>query len=69
MRALTLTLAVLFLSHTASAQKTISFPTEDGGVVFADLRVRRPGCRPGPWGPVQQRELGEAGSDPAGDGI
>jgi pimeloyl-ACP methyl ester carboxylesterase len=30
-------LAVLFLSNIAAAQKTVSFPTEDGGVVFADL--------------------------------
>ncbi len=30
-------LAVLFLALPATAQKTISFPTEDGGVIFADL--------------------------------
>jgi pimeloyl-ACP methyl ester carboxylesterase len=30
-------LAALFLSHQATAQKTVSFPTEDGGVVFADV--------------------------------
>jgi len=29
--------ATLFLSHVATAQKTIAFPTEDGGLVFADL--------------------------------
>lgn len=29
--------AVLCLSFFATAQKTVSFPTEDGGVVFADL--------------------------------
>jgi pimeloyl-ACP methyl ester carboxylesterase len=28
--------AVLFLSQAAAAQKTVSFPTEDGGIVFAD---------------------------------
>jgi pimeloyl-ACP methyl ester carboxylesterase len=27
----------IFLAKSATAQKTISFPTEDGGVVFADL--------------------------------
>jgi pimeloyl-ACP methyl ester carboxylesterase len=30
-------LAVLVGSHAAAAQKTVSFPTSDGGVVFADL--------------------------------
>ena len=29
--------AVLIASHAAAAQKTVSFPTSDGGVVFADL--------------------------------
>jgi len=29
--------AVLWFSLTAIAQKTVSFPTEDGGLVFADL--------------------------------
>jgi pimeloyl-ACP methyl ester carboxylesterase len=29
--------ATLFLSGIATAQKTVSFPTEDGGVVFADV--------------------------------
>jgi pimeloyl-ACP methyl ester carboxylesterase len=37
MRTLTAALCVLFFSHVACAQKTISFPTEDGGVVFADI--------------------------------
>ena len=30
-------LAVLVGSHAAAAQKTVSFPTSDGGVIFADL--------------------------------
>jgi len=29
--------AVLVGSHAATAQKTVSFPTSDGGVIFADL--------------------------------
>jgi pimeloyl-ACP methyl ester carboxylesterase len=29
--------AILVGSHAAAAQKTVSFPTSDGGVVFADL--------------------------------
>jgi len=37
MRFFIATVAALALSHVANAQKTISFPTEDGGVVFADL--------------------------------
>jgi pimeloyl-ACP methyl ester carboxylesterase len=37
MRALLAILAALFLSGYAAAQKTVSFPTEDGGVVFADI--------------------------------
>jgi len=36
MRILIPVFAVLFLWRAASAQKTVSFPTEDGGVVFAD---------------------------------
>ena len=28
---------VLFLAQAAAAQKTISFPTEDGGVIYADV--------------------------------
>ena len=36
MRILIPVFAVLFLGRAASAQKTVSFPTEDGGVVFAD---------------------------------
>ena len=36
-RPLIITLAALALSQVTLAQKTISFPTEDGGVVFADL--------------------------------
>jgi len=30
-------LAVLLMASAAAAQQTVSFPTEDGGVVFADL--------------------------------
>ena len=37
MRNLITFLAVVFLTHSATAQKTISFPTEDGGVIFADI--------------------------------
>jgi len=37
MRTLIAIVAALFLPHFATAQRTISFPTEDGGVVFADL--------------------------------
>jgi pimeloyl-ACP methyl ester carboxylesterase len=37
MRALFAVLAALFLSCITSAQTTVSFPTDDGGVVFADL--------------------------------
>lgn len=37
MRTLIAILAVLFVSNPATAQKTVSFPTEDGGVVFADI--------------------------------
>lgn len=37
MRILIATLAALFSLNVAIAQTTISFPTEDGGVVFADL--------------------------------
>lgn len=37
MRPLAILLAVFSLSHIAAAQKTVSFPTKDGGVVFADL--------------------------------
>ena len=36
MRILILVFAALLLSQAAAAQKTVSFPTEDGGVVFAD---------------------------------
>src|SRR5215469_9713824 len=36
MRILIPVFAVLFLWRAAVAQKTVSFPTEDGGVVFAD---------------------------------
>jgi len=36
-RPLAILLAVFSLSHIAAAQKTVSFPTKDGGVVFADL--------------------------------
>jgi pimeloyl-ACP methyl ester carboxylesterase len=37
MRTLVAVLAALFSCQIANAQKTVSFPTEDGGVVFADL--------------------------------
>lgn len=37
MRSLVAVLTALFFCQIASAQKTVSFPTEDGGVVFADL--------------------------------
>jgi pimeloyl-ACP methyl ester carboxylesterase len=37
MRTLILTLAALFSSQISTAPKTISIPTEDGGVIFADL--------------------------------
>ncbi len=37
MRAHIAILAALFSCQIASAQKTVSFPTEDGGIVFADL--------------------------------
>jgi RHH-type rel operon transcriptional repressor/antitoxin RelB len=36
-RALIAVLPALFLAQVATAQNTISFPTEDGGVVFADI--------------------------------
>ena len=37
MRTLMAILTIVLSSHIAAAQKTISFPTEDGGLVFADL--------------------------------
>src|SRR2546423_586205 len=37
MRTLIAILIIVLSSHIAAAQKTISFPTEDGGLVFADL--------------------------------
>jgi pimeloyl-ACP methyl ester carboxylesterase len=37
MRSILLTIATLLLVNAAPAQRTISFPTSDGGVVFADL--------------------------------
>jgi len=37
MRTFLAIVAALLLSGTAAAQKTVSFPTEDGGVVFADV--------------------------------
>jgi len=36
-RALIAVLLAFFLVQVATAQNTISFPTEDGGVVFADI--------------------------------
>jgi hypothetical protein len=36
-RALIAIAAAFFLLNVATAQKSISFPTEDGGVIFADL--------------------------------
>ena len=37
MQKLILTIAALFLSVAAAAQKTVSFPTGDGGEVYADI--------------------------------
>src|SRR5260370_27049643 len=37
MRTLLIVLAAAFLVNAAPAQRTIAFPTSDGGVVFADL--------------------------------
>src|SRR5271170_6188096 len=37
MRTLLAIVAALFLAGGAVSQQTVSFPTEDGGVVFADL--------------------------------
>lgn len=37
MRALLVFFALGLFSNLATAQKTVSFPTEDGGVIFADL--------------------------------
>jgi pimeloyl-ACP methyl ester carboxylesterase len=37
MRFLAIAFLTLFVSHPAPAQSTISFPTQDGGVIFADL--------------------------------
>ena len=37
MRTLIAILTIVLSSHIAAAQKTISFPTEDGGLVFANL--------------------------------
>jgi pimeloyl-ACP methyl ester carboxylesterase len=37
MRTLVAIFATLFLLDIATAQKTVSFPTEDGGVIFADV--------------------------------
>jgi pimeloyl-ACP methyl ester carboxylesterase len=37
MRSLIAFVTFVFLTHSATAQKTISFPTEDGGVIFADI--------------------------------
>ncbi|MGA2167648.1 MAG: alpha/beta hydrolase [Terracidiphilus sp.] len=37
MRPLVSILVALLLSGVAAAQKTVSFPTEDGGIVYADL--------------------------------
>ncbi len=37
MRTLIVTLAALLFSGAVTAQRTVSFPTEDGGVVFADV--------------------------------
>ncbi len=36
-RALSAVILALFLSGVAAAQKTVSFPAEDGGLVYADL--------------------------------
>jgi pimeloyl-ACP methyl ester carboxylesterase len=37
MRTLLTLLATLFFAHIAAAQKTVAFPTQDGGVIFADI--------------------------------
>ena len=37
MCALVATLAALFFSHVTAAPKTISFPAQDGGLIFADV--------------------------------
>jgi hypothetical protein len=37
MRTLVAIVATLFLSDIATAQKAVSFPTEYGGVIFADV--------------------------------
>jgi pimeloyl-ACP methyl ester carboxylesterase len=37
LRLLMVVLTAIFLAKAAAAQKTVSFPTEDGGVVFADV--------------------------------
>src|SRR4051794_6437969 len=37
MRMLSAILAVLLISHAATAQKIVAFPTDDGAVIFADL--------------------------------
>lgn len=37
MRTLAAVITILLLSEVAIAQRTISFPTEDGGVIFADI--------------------------------
>ncbi len=37
MRRLIVIIGVLLLAANAAAQKTVSFPTEDGGVIFADV--------------------------------
>ncbi len=37
MRALIAVMVVLLLAGVAAAQKTVSFPTEDGGLIYADV--------------------------------
>jgi pimeloyl-ACP methyl ester carboxylesterase len=37
MRALTMAIAAVLFAHAALAQTTVSIPTSDGGVIFADL--------------------------------
>lgn len=61
MRTLIAMVAELFLSDIATAQKTVSFPTEDGGVVSRMFTepARELSCLP--RRPFQRRELDKAG--------
>ncbi len=63
MHILTALLAILLLAGSAAAQQLVSFPTQDGGIVYADLCGGE-----GERGvalaqrPFHQRELGETGA-------